>query len=201
MSTVDQETTGQIDGLQQDILSTPTLALPPTPSEVHQGKVDGVTYEEFESGASAIKFALSSDNVSGVTDELALFLPKGFAEDIHVNPADLPTGDAEGKGNQQQQYSIGIANTDGTATLQELRKIAYGQGRTLEGQNAPTNIEEFVGVLNDLLTGINVVFTRRPNKKAEDPRFRNRLRAGGIMDPATANNPKMFKKYVKMWEV
>lgn len=198
MSDVDTVVDGQV-GLVDDILSTPTLKLPPTVPEAHQGTVEGVTFEEFESGSCAIQFALASQNVPTVTDRVSLFIPKMFAEDIHVDPTALPA-DSANKNNQQQQYAIGIANEDGTATLQELRRIAYEQGNTTEGLEAPKTIEEFVGVLSHLLTGVSVVFTRRPNTKAEDPRFRNRLQGSAIMSPNVANNPKALKKYTKMWE-
>ena len=187
----------QTNGLVEDVLSTPTLTLPPTPAEAHQGKIDGVTFDQFDSGASALTFAVSSTNVPSVTDTIRVFLPKGFAEDIHVDPSTLP---AEEKNNQQQQYAIGVANSDGTATLQEVRRIAYEQGRTTEGIDAPTTIEEFATVLNHLLVGVDIVFTRRPNTKAEDPRFRNRLQGGSILNPNVVNNPKMLKKFVKLWE-
>lgn len=184
-------------GLVEDVLSTPALTLPPTPAEAHQGKIDGVTFDQFESGASAFTFAVSSQNVPSVSDTIRVFLPKGWAENIHVDPTTLP---AEEKNNQQQQYAIGISNSDHTATLEEVRRIAYEQGRTTEGFAAPNTVEEYAEVLNSLLVGVDIVFTRRPNVKAEDPRFRNRLQGSGILNPNVVNNPKMLKKYVKLWE-
>jgi len=186
-------------GLVDDILSTPTLKLPPATPEAHQGKIDGVTSETFDSGAVAIQFAVTSSNVPTVSDKISLFVPKAFAEDIHIDPTTLPTNDENGK-NQQQNYAIGIANTDHTATLEELRRIAYEQGRTTEGLEAPQTFDDFVSVLNHLLVGVDVVFTRRPNTKAEDPRFRNRLQGSAILNPNVVNNPKALKKYTKLWE-
>jgi hypothetical protein len=200
MYTEEESTSTQPQGLIEDVLSTPTLKLPPALAEAHQGKIDGVTFQEFDSGASALKIAVSSSNVPTLTDEIAYFLPKGFAEDIHVDPTTLPS-DSANKNNQQQQYAITVANEDGTAALQELRRIAYEQGRSTEGVDAPQTIEDFAGVLSHLLTGCDIVFTRKPDTKAEDPRFKNRLRARSIMSPNTVNNPKALKKFVKLWEV
>ena len=197
MSTFADETTVGTNPMVEDVLDTPALKLPPTPAEAHQGKIDGVTLDRFESGATAITFAVTSVNVPTVSDTIRLFLPAGFVEDIHVDPSTLPT---EEKNNQQQQYAIGVKNTDGTATLQEIRRIAYEQGRTTEGLEKPETIDDFVAALNHLVVGMDVVFTRRPNTKAEDPRFRNRLQGSSILNPNVVNNPKMLKKYVKLWE-
>lgn len=186
-------------GLQDDILSTPELAAPKAEPDAHVGVINGVTIERFdnEKQSVALKFSLTSRNVPTLDQEYSLFLPKQFAENINVDPTTLP---AEEGNNQKQQYAIGIANDTKDATLQVLRRIAYEQGRSLQGMQRPTNLEEFVDVLNALLSGVEVVFVRRPDKKADDPRFRNRLRVQGFYAPSVVNNPKMLKNYRKMWE-
>lgn len=183
-----------------DVFATSELPVPPAVPDAHQGVINGVTLETFESGSSAIKISLSSKNVPTLDTEMMVFLPKGFVEDIYVDAATLP----EEEGNKQQtSYRIGVANSDKTAVLQQLRDIAYKAGRTPAnlGLKRATTIEEFVDNHNQLLAGVECVFARRPDTgEGADPRFKNVLRVRTILAPEAAYNPKQLKKYVKMWE-
>lgn len=179
-----------------DVLATPELETPPAEPEAHQGRIEAVTLERFESGATAFKINLSSANAP-LEDHMLVFLPKGFVENISVNPKELPEED----GNKQQtQYRIAVANSTKDATMQSLREIAFKQGRTLEGAVKPTDIEEYAQLHNSLLAGVEVVFTRNPDAKNDDPRFKNRLRVTRVMDIAVINKPKSLKKFRKCWE-
>ncbi len=192
--------TANTGGLVDDVLSTQELHTPPAEPDAHQGEIVGLSLETFDSGATAIKVILKSNDDPNLAEEnLMIFLPKAFVEDILVNPNTLP----EEEGNKQQtQYRIAIANDTKDANVQQLRAIAYEQGRTLEGATKPTNIQEFTELLANLLSGIQVVFVRRPDKNADDPRFKNRLRVKSIYPPTIVNKPpKSWKKMRLMWEV
>lgn len=188
------ETTGATD-----VLDTPELKVPPQSPQAHQGEITGVTIFEADSGSVAIEIGLTSLN-TGSEDTFRLFVPTDFVDNIGVNPSELPSEDGN---NQLQQYRIGISNTDKDATLQILRRIALAQGRgaVLEGVARPTNFEGYVNLLNELLSGTQLIYVKAPDKKNDDPRFRKFLRVTGrFHDPADAENPKMFKRAQKMWE-
>jgi hypothetical protein len=182
--------------LMNDILATPELETPPAEPDAHRGVIDAITFEKFDSGSSAMKLHLTSLDAAFSTDYL-VFLPKAFVEDINVDPSTLP---AEEGNNQRSQYTINIANSTKDAELQNLRAIAFEAGRSTEGMTKPTNIEEYVQLHNDLLAGVNVIFTRRPDLKAEDPKFRNRLRVKRILSEQVQFKAKSLKGYRKMWE-
>lgn len=192
------EATAAVDAteLMQDVLDTPELTAPPAEPDAHRGTITNVSFETFESGSSAIKLELASQDAPFDTNYF-VFLPKLFVENIAVDPTTLPEED---KNNQKQQYAINIANSTKDAELQRLRAIAAEQGRTTAGATRPTNITEYVELMAMLLNGVEIVFTRRPDAKAEDPRFKNRLRVTRIYPVSAINNAKTFKKYRKAWE-
>ena len=176
--------------------STPMEVEAPTP-QAHRGTVEGLSLETFDSGATAIKFALKSVD-TGADHEYTLFLPLDFVADIHLDPTDLPS---EKGNNQKMSYTIGISNSDQTATMQELRTFAAAQNRTLpEDVEAPTNISEWSDLHAAIFTGIELVYLLRPDTKADEPAFRNRLRVTGFRSIDVVGNPKMLKKYRRMWE-
>lgn len=186
-------------GLQDDVLSTTELAAPKAEPDAHRAVINGVTLERYdnEKESVAMKFSVTSTDVPTLDQEYSLFLPKMFVENIHVDPNQLPSEEGN---NQKFQYTLGIANDTKDATLQQLRRIAYEQGRSVaQGTPTPTTIEEYTELFNNLLTGINVVFTRRTDKKADDPRFRNRLKVSNFYSPTIVNSAKSLKNYRKMW--
>lgn len=212
--------------MSDDVLATPELEAAPKEADVHRGSITAVESQHFDSGATAIKVSLTSID-TGADDSLSIFVPKTFAENTgaFLDPAtaaqalaSLPTVPPEGKKmSERDQYARAIScsgpkNKDGSpatdketgevipgdAQVQTLIHIAKKQGRTLTGATRPTNFEEYVGLLSSLLTGVEVVFSRTPDKN-EGP-FKGRLRVNGIFGPETVSNPKRFKKYVKRWE-
>ena len=191
-----------------DVFSTDLPVNPPTTPDAHRGEITGVSKEVFESGATAVKVALRSTDVPTLETEKLIFLPRGFVNDVNVTAADLP----EEEGNKQQSsFRIAIANSDGTATLQQLRMLCKDEaGNWLPGRSPAelgltkhTDIDSFVENHNKMLSGLAVVFTRRPDNGADtDPRFKNRLRVSGIFNANSVDNPKFLKKggYRKEWE-
>lgn len=190
------------------VLDTPEIKQPTPKPQAHRGRIEAVTLTEpSENGNRAIKFSLTSID-TGREDEQNVWLPKDFVEDITIDPETLSTGEKDPttgeviEANQRGSYAMGIANSDKTATLQALRIIAAQVGRVLPPDSkTPTNIEEYVELHGELLTGLEVVYTLTPNRKAEDPRFRNILRVSRFMSiEDTVGNPKVLKKYLKAWD-
>jgi len=184
-----------------DVFATSELEVPPAIPDAHRGTIEGVELKRYENEKQTVSIVvnLRSQDVPTLDSSLEIFLPKGFVENIHVDASSLP----EEEGNKQQSsFRIGVANSDGTATLQELRALAKEQGRTA-GQVGITKkaetIEEFVDNHSKLLTGLEVIFLRRPDG-GDDPRFKNRLRVKSVVSISQLNNPKAFKKYQKAWE-
>jgi hypothetical protein len=188
--------TEQAVDLMNDVLATPELETPTPDPDAHRGVIDAITLERFDSGSAAMKLHLTSLDAAFSTDYL-IFLPKAFVDDIKVDPNTLP---AEEGNNQRSQYTINVANSTKDAELQNLRAIATEAGRSTEGMTAPTNIEEYVQLHNDLLAGVTVVFARKADVKAEDPKYRNRMRVKRIYAESVQYKPKALKAYRKMWE-
>lgn len=194
-----------------DVLDTPQVEAPPREPDAHQGVVVSVERKDFDTGSVAIQVNLQSLN-NGITDNLMIWPPKTFVENTgaFLDPATaadtiaaLSTDPKPGKGkasSERARYSATISSTDGSADVQKLRTIAAGQGRTTAGKERPTNFDEFVALLNELTSGMEVVFTRNPDNKADDPRFKGKLRVSGIYGPETASDPKRFKRAHKAWE-
>lgn len=188
------------------ILETPPLEKVLPDPEAHEGSVTAVTMREFDSGSVAMQIHLNSKN-TGEQHVYDIWIPKGFAKNIHVNPNDLPKGtvDAEGRevGNQYKRYASIISNTEGNAELQGYRNLAVEQGFAgrLAGQAAPTTFEEFVQLHNTLMAGMDVVFVLRPERNLENPSFDGRLKVKSIKSPNAAQNVKTLGKGVRlMWQ-
>ena len=190
------------------VLDTPEIKQPAAKPQAHRGRIEAVTLTEpSDNGNVAIKFSLTSID-TGREDELSVWLPKDFVADIGIDPETLSTGEKDPttgeviEPNQRGSYAMGIANSDKTATLQNLRILAAQANRVLPPDSKnPTTIEEYVELHGELLTGLEIVYTLTPNKKAEDPRFRNFLRVSRFMSiEDTVGNPKVLRKYVKAWD-
>lgn len=183
-----------------DVFATSELPVPPAIPDAHRATVEGVELKRYdnEKGTVSLVVALRSVDDPNLETNLEIFLPKGFVEDINVDAASLP----EEEGNKQQSsYRIGVANSDGTATLQELRALAKEQGRTAAQvgiTKKASTIDEFADNHSKLLTGLEVIFLRRPDG-GDDPRFKNRLRVKQVVSINEQNKPKAFKKYRKAW--
>lgn len=192
-----------------DVFATAELPVPPAIPDAHRATIEGVELKRYdnEKGTVSVVVNLRSLDVPTLETNYEVFLPKGFAENTDVNPTELP----EEEGNKQQSsYRIGVSNSDGTASLQQLRALAKESGRTAAAVGITkkyTNIDEFADNHSKLLSGLEVVFFRRPDG-GDDPRFKNRLKVKGIVSIAELNNAKSFlykaKKgkanYSRAWE-
>ena len=190
------------------VLDTPEIKQPAAKPQAHRGRIEAVTLTDpNEKGNRSIKFTLTSID-TGREDELDVWLPQDFVADIGIDPETLSTGEKDPttgetiEPNQRASYGMGIANSDKTATLQSLRIFAAQANRVLPPDSKnPTNIEEYVELHGELLTGLESVYILTPNKKAEDPRFRNFLRVSRFMSVEdTVGNPKVLRKYLKAWD-
>ena len=194
---------------QQEVGSAPefeflggvaTVDKPVPVPDAHRGRITGVTSRTFDSGATALQIGLESVD-EGFAETYSLFLPNGFVENINVDPTTLPTGElneATGKikGNQLVQYARTVRNSKGDAEIQSYLALAKEQGKALT--SAPTDFDALVEQLNDVLGGIDVVFTRRA--EGGDGPFADRLRVNRIVNINTAGNVKFHKKVRRAWE-
>ena len=181
----------------EDVLAMTEVEVPPEEPEAHRGTIVSVSKQVAGSGSTSFRVNLQSID-TGRDDVLDVWLPRAFVENIAVDPATLP--DEQGN-RQRMSFSIGIANSRKDATIQSLKALAEKAGRTFTGAK-PTTIDEFIAAYNDLLSGLEIVYTRRPekSKEGEDPRFAGRLRVGTIMSQDEAFSPRALKKYKKLWE-
>lgn len=199
--------TGQDSAVDALFPSTPTIKKEAPQPDAHRGRIDGVTSTTFDSGATAIKIALTSLD-EGFTTEHTIFVPAGFVQDIKVDPNTLPegttvidevTGKSKQKGNQQQQYARTIRNSAGDAEIQKLYQIGQNQG-LVGAVTPPTNFSGFVSALSQALTGAQVIFRRAADKNAANPQFADVLRVKAILDISEVSNPKRFKGVRKAWD-
>lgn len=177
----------------------PTDSAPVTPAtpDAHRGTIEGVSYTVFDSGWSCLDIAVKSDDVPGVSGSMRQFIPAAFVENIEIKVADLSNdrSDMSNKG----QFEEAIKNEDGTALVQTLRGIAAEAGRdpVQLGLVPATDIDSYVENLSKLLTGVEIVFVRRPGKDA----FKKRLEVKRIYPRSVVDNPgKKFKGLTLQWE-
>jgi hypothetical protein len=199
-------TTSVVGG--DDLLATEELELPPAQPDAHRATIQAVTLETFEkTGSKGIKVSLKSQDADFETD-LIFFPPTAFTDNPLVDPKTLSDVPPEGKKQSpKQRYAQTVANSKGTADLQSLRAVAKEQGRAFDaaafqaalGKTSFSTIEEYVAVYNHVLAGLDVVFTRRPEKNEEDPRFDGRLKVNRILPISVAYDPKQLKNYKKAW--
>jgi hypothetical protein len=211
MSVTEETMTNTAMDSDADFFATSELPVPPAVPDVHFATIEAVYVTEIDNEKWPAQFVIKMKSVNDPTLEVEykLILPAGFVNDVQVDAHTLPQddyGDGDPRNYKaQSSYSSTIANSDGTATLQELRKLAKELGRsgaTVEGlTKRPATLDEFVNNHALLLNGLEVAFYRNVNKKAE-ARFKNRLEVKGIVSRESAASPKMFKKggYVKVFE-
>jgi hypothetical protein len=180
--------------------SVPTIEKELPKPDAHQATITGATYRTFDSGATALQIGLNSID-EGWNDQYSIFLPKGFVENVLVDPTTLPTNEVDpntGKiKNQQRQYASIVANSAKSAQLQTFFRMAQKQGQV--STIRPTDFEAFVDKVNEALTGIQVIFTRQA--QGGDGPFSERMRVNKLSDIEHRDNPKFFKGYRKAWEV
>src|SRR5271157_678841 len=189
--------TAPADLFSEMLPNTPELVVPPPEPEVTRGEITGVSREDAATGSVGIRVSLKSTDTA-VEDSLTYWPPIEFVEDISVDPSTLSNEPKPGKKQSpRERYGVVVRNSTKTADIQKLLALAAEQDRHITG--APNDFDEFVALLDELLTGIPVVFTRRPEKNAE-PQYANRLKVGVIEPASAAENPKKFKRMIKRWE-
>lgn len=209
--------------MSDDVFETPSIEVPATEPEVHQGVVTGVTLRRLnnEKQTSIISIGLVSKNVPTLEKSLDIFVPKLWEESIadlsHFKASDLPS---EKGNNQKFSYQSSIANSDRTARLQRYvfnragtatnskgkefqiqDSIARKAGRNpVElGLTAATDLETYTENLNKMLQGLDVLFTMR-ERGGDDPAFAHQLNVQDIFSADEYDlNPKKFKNYKPAW--
>lgn len=178
--------------------NTPALPPPERPADAHRVKVVAVAKRVFDSGSTAIALALESID-TGININYNLWPPKGYVEDVTVDPNSLPTGtqytDAEGKvrtkGDQRTQYARTISNSKGNADLDLLLSYAAAQGVDISG----VAFDDFDGVcasLNAVLAGVEFIIERKPQR--DNPDF---LEVGGHKSIAQVTDGKYLASLQK----
>jgi len=176
---------------------TPELVVPPPDPEAHRGTITGVTREDASTGSVGIKISLTSTD-TGLQTELIIWPPKQFVDDITVDPTTLSDEPVPGKKQSpKERYGQVVRNSTKTGEIQKLLALASEQDR--HASQVPTEFDTFVALLDELLSGLQCVFTRRVEKN-NDPQFTDRLKVATIESINTVDNPKKFKKMVKKWE-
>jgi hypothetical protein len=176
---------------------TPVLVVPPPTPEAHRATITGVTREDASTGSVGIKISLTSMD-SGLETDYTIWPPKAFVDDIKVDPTTLSDDPVPGKKQSpKERYGAIVRNSTKTAELQKLLALASEADR--HASQVPNEFDTFVALLDELLSGLPVVFTRTVEKNS-DPAFGNRLKVKTIESISTADNPKKFKKYEKKWE-
>lgn len=177
------------------ILATPEIKLPPREPEVHQAVVLSVLSQDFESGSHALKIMLQSEN-NGEEKDLLFWIPDAAYENPYISSQEiskLPPKEGK-KMTPKEQWGRAKQDIDG------LLRIALKQGREIPTDKArPTNFVEYATLIDEVCSGISVVYRAGVEKNAE-PQFRNILKVKGLYEPETASNPKLFKGCIKKWE-
>ena len=175
---------------------TPELVVPPTDPEAHRGTITGVTREDASTGSVGIKIALTSTD-TGLQTDYTIWPPIEFVEDIKVDPTTLSDEPRPGKKQSpKERYGQVVRNSTKTGEIQRLLQLAAEQDRHATKQ--PEDFDDFVAMMDQLLSGVLVVFTRKVEKAQEG--FSPRLKVSTIENITTADNPKKFKKMIKRWE-
>ncbi len=215
-----------VDPLGDDgLLPTPALNPPAPQPDAHLGTIEGVSAPMSDSGTVRLSFILSSDHTGTSDFEYTLFPPMDFVnnysavfEALASDPdgskgllaellPEIPGGEKDASGKwlpgqapnlQLSKFLRTVANKNGDAILQRIQAIAKKQGRTMAalGIARPQTWEAYVEALNRLLAGTRVVFTRFLQKSEQ---FGDRLRVGGLQDPEVVDNPKLNKKYRRLY--
>lgn len=191
---------GTQNGLSDFFAETPTIETPVPAPEIHQGEITGVLWvANPNKPGGRLSIGLRSTN-TGVETDLSIFPPLTFVNNIYatkeeystekpVNPETGAVGQSE-----SEVFARHIQNSTGKATLQFLNTLAQSQGHSTTLPK-PETIEDLAGVLNELLGGVQVVFTRSVDKNPRDPEFATILRTRKILSPDVATSPKQMKWY------
>lgn len=201
MSETSTAVTGE--GLGDFFASTPSFKVEPPKPDKHRGIVTGVSWIPSVNGGRFVIGLKSTD--TGIETDFSFFPPRPFINNIYA-PGDAystehPISEATGNAmpSEADQFGRHIQNSEGRATLQTLVSIAAAQGCSVSSPK-PTNITELAAMLNELCTGMNVVFVRSTDKNPRDPQYASMLRVRGIYGPEVADNPKLLKNYQPAWE-
>lgn len=186
----------------EDALSTPEFKQKAAQPDVHHGVITGVTLRHLDNGGAMIDVGLRSLDV-GFDENYNIYVPSEWVDDPYVSPDNVRnelTPDEINAGKKMtpaQIIAASVKNSEGTGRIQQLIAIAKEEGRLSSATSRPTNSGEYVDVLNSALSGINVVFTRRPDSGNADPAFRNRLRVSQVFPYSSLSDPAFLTRLTK----
>lgn len=216
---VDEQGQGQDAATTEDafaVFGGEELKVEARPKDAHRGEILGVTAGESTQKHTPGVFVHLQSQDTGNTDDAKIWVPRTFAENVEafltkaMGIEDLPPGEPDPerpgkfKGNERAGYGMAIKNSAGDATIQQLLSVAAKSGRSAAGEKTPKNFEEYAALLNKVLTGLEVVYTRRPQTSDENPRGFlqvDRFFFPGDVIGENAKHAKALKNYKRQWEV
>lgn len=207
---------------------TPEIKPPSGTPDAFQGRIAAVTSKTSDNDYTFMIVHLESDVTPGVDHQKNYFPPQAFVryfdrtmeclkskpqgkiEELvdengtYLYPKEKTADPDTGKlpfNSEYDKFATTVANNAGTSEFESLRAIAKKQGRTFGSQGISTDWgtwDDFVAAYNELLTGVEVVFVRRP-KGGGDPRFAGRLQVSAIYGPEVWDESpaKVLKNYVR----
>jgi hypothetical protein len=217
--TLEQFADGLVDGVDTtttDFLETPAAKMAARPNEIHQGTITSISVETAKTGTKSFLVNLQSKD-TGAAFRFNIYPPADF-----FNPAlwtngkfssdalskESPGINDRGKPKQSpyQRYGATIASTEATvlpngtyskfADVQLLRQLATDEGRTIHIATPPVSGEDFGPLLNELVSGVNVVFTLVLEKSEE---YGDRLKVGKILSPTVIQQANFDKQYPALY--
>lgn len=204
------ESNAEPEVIGTDLISAPVLPQLLQDADVHRASIKSVESSEFDSGAVSIDVTATSEE-TGADLQYRIFVPRDFAANIDVDPADLPEDEGDKAAGvppdkQRSQYIRSIQNKQGKAKVQVLLALAKEQGRTVSALHItkPTSFDEYVSALNALLQGIDVLVLRNPDKRDPESDFYGQLRVTRFESPSVLSDEKRLsalrKRYRLLYE-
>jgi hypothetical protein len=213
VTTTDYAGDGQNASAAIDVLDTPSCSLPPATPDMHEATIVNVETKTFDSGTVGIFANLVSKN-TGQEFTKKIWPPQDFFDAANwsngqFNADVLSETPAPGKSQSPRvRFAKTIASTEGKksaevngqeAELQILIKLAKLDGRTIDpGTAAATDGESYVAIVNQLVSGLEVLVTRTPEKNGDNA---GRLQVNRILSKDKLNDPKFDKLYPRFSEI
>ena len=170
MSVTEENVTNTVMDDDASFFATSELPVAPAVPDVHFATIEAVYVTEIENEKWPAQFVIKMKSVNDPTLEVEykLILPAGFVNDVQVDAHTLPQedyGDGDPRNYKAQgSYSSTIANSDGTATLQELRKIAKEWDEAARRSGTDQASGDARRIVNNhalLLNGLEIAYYRR----------------------------------------
>lgn len=176
-----------------DMYETGDVKLPPPTATAHRGTLTAITrVDAANTGSIAIKQTFVSES-NGMTYERTTWLPKPFADNVHITRAELEEmGTPAGKKQSYlQRFGETIHNSLNDAEIDQIIVAATTVGRQLFTKGSYTNLDEYIAKLSELAVNTPVIFTTRVE---ESEGYRPKLLVSRVF-PHTHDTSKFRQKF------